>query len=535
MWPWTRRQEPEERAYPPGAITVTDPDVRARLDFLRITDADLGVIRVWKSVCEAACDSMIDEFYAQILRTKDTAKILNAHSSVDRQRPMVTRYLLSMFTGSVDDAYIEYRKVVGKVHERIDLDSNWYVAMYEVIREHMLRAVAAGGSTPAEYARFQRAFDRLLQVDIAIVITALTNARQERVEALLRGEAMRFLDEISRALTSLANGDLTTQVGGEFTGRNAEVQRSFNEAVSGLSATMRLVTDSSSEILNTADAFRETSTTLATGSTEQAASLEEVAASLQELRSMTTHSASHAAGARRLADETRLAAAVGVEEMARLSDAMSKIKAGSDATARIIKTIDEIAFQTNILALNAAVEAARAGDAGRGFAVVAEEVRNLALRSKEAAHNTTAIIEASAASTADGVVLNQTVLDKLASISQQAERVSSAMAEVADATMQQGEGVSQISIAVEQINVVTQQIAASSEESNAAAIELGDRATQLTDAVAGFKVHHANEFPPLKSVPAVDRASKGVRLAGAAKRAVVRIGEGGRPRPRRGS
>lgn len=500
MWPWNnRRQEPAERAYPAGSISVSDPDVRARLDFLRITESDLGVIRVWEPACKAACDAMIDEFYAQILRTKDTATILNAHSSVERQRPMVTRYLLGMFTGAVDDAYIEYRKVVGKVHERIDLDSNWYVAMYEVIREHMLRAVEAGGATRAEYARFQRAFDRLLQVDIAIVITALTNSRQERVEALLRGESVRFLDEISRALTALAAGDLTTQVEGTFSGRNSEVQASFNEAVSGLAHTMRLVTDSADEILNTATAFRDSSETLATGSTEQAASLEEVAASLQELRSMTAHSASHAASARRLADETHAAAANGVEEMNRLSHAMSKIKAGSDATARIIKTIDEIAFQTNILALNAAVEAARAGDAGRGFAVVAEEVRNLALRSKEAARNTTTIIEDSAASTADGVLLNQTVLDKLASISQQAERVSSAMSQVAEATAQQGEGVAQITVAIEQINVVTQQIAASSEESSAASVELGNRATQLTEAVDAFDVGSVDLFPAPKS------------------------------------
>jgi len=167
MWPFgSQQRSTAERAYPAGTITVTDPEVRRRLDFLMITEADLGVIRVWEPVCKAACDAMIDAFYGHILNAKETADILKAHSSVDRQRSLVTRYLLSMFTGSLDDAYIEYRRVVGRVHERIDLDSNGYVAMYEVIREPMLRAVAESDASTAEYSRFQRAFDRLLQESV---------------------------------------------------------------------------------------------------------------------------------------------------------------------------------------------------------------------------------------------------------------------------------------------------------------------------------------------------------------------------------
>lgn len=500
MWSWTSRQQASvEREYPLGTLRVSDPELQTRLTFLQISEQDLGVIRVWEPVCRAACDAMIDDFYAHILKTKETATILNAHSSVERQRPMVTKYLLSMFTGVVDDAYIEYRRVVGRVHERIDLDSNWYVAMYEVIREHMLRAVELGGSTKAEYARFQRAFDRLLQVDIAIVMTALMGARQDRIEALLRGESVRFLDEVSNALGALAAGDLRTRVQGEFTGRNVEVQHSFNDAIAGLAATMRLVNDSAEDILGTASAFRDSSEVLATGSSQQAASLEEVAASLQELSSMTLQSAEHAAGARQLADATRTSAAEGVQEMQRLATTMSKIKTGSDATARIIKAIDEIAFQTNLLALNAAVEAARAGDAGRGFAVVAEEVRALALRSKDAARSTAQLIEDSVANTAEGVTLNDIVLNKLAEIARQAERVSGAMSEVAIATKQQGDGVAQITIAVEEINVVTQRVAANAEEGSAAAIELGECADQLSTSIAQFDLGSDEVFPAPRS------------------------------------
>ena len=413
-----------ERTYSPGSISVTDPDVRTRLEFLQVTAHDLGVIRSWESVCKAACDGMIDEFYKHINHTPETQAIIAKHTSVDRQRPLVTRYVLAMFTGSIDDAYVDYRRVVGKVHERIDLDSNWYVAMYEVIREHMLLAVERGGATLPEYRRFQRAFDRVLQADIAIVVTALTDSRQDRVEALLKGEAMRFLDEITRALGLLSNGDLSARVIGVFTDRNAVVQEHFNAAMEQLSQTMRTVSQSSAEIFDTSTALRESSAVLATGASSQAAALEQVSASLHELDSMTEQNTAHTREARRLANESTSSAADAVASMTDLTGAMARIKAASDSTAKIVRTIDEIAFQTNLLALNAAVEAARAGDAGRGFAVVAEEVRALALRSAEAARTTAELIEGSVQHANTGVKLNESVLDKLGTISNLAQRVS---------------------------------------------------------------------------------------------------------------
>jgi len=483
---FTRKPTSTERQYPQGEIAITDGDVRRRLDFLQVTPTDLGVIRVWEEACKAACDRMIDEFYKHIAGTRETQAIIDKHTSVDRQRPLVTRYVLAMFSGRLDDKYVEYRRHVGQVHERIDLDSNWYVAMYEVIREHMLVAVEKAGATPTEYRRFQRAFDRLLQADIAIVITALTNARQERVETLLKGEAMRFLGEISDALAGLARGDLTVRIVGQYHDRNAEVAASFNAAMEELGQTMRLVTQSSEEMLETSVSLRESSETLSDGASSQAASLEEVAASLQELTSMTQTSASHARDARRSAEEARATAADGVQGMRQLSDAIGQIKAGADATARIVKTIDEIAFQTNLLALNAAVEAARAGDAGRGFAVVAEEVRSLALRSAEAAKNTAQLIETSVSSADAGVRLNQTVLDRLSLIARQADQVSESIGEVAAATTQQEQGVAQIAVAIEHINTVTQAVAANAEESSAASVELREKAEGLTQAVSAF-------------------------------------------------
>jgi methyl-accepting chemotaxis protein len=502
-----RKAPAAERAYPDGQLAVTDPEVRKRLDFLQVTPKDLGVIQVWESTCKAACDPMIDEFYKHISKTRETQAIIEKHTSVERQRPLVTRYLLAMFTGTIDDKYVEYRRHVGMVHERIDLDSNWYVAMYEVIREHMLLAVERGGATPAEYRRFQRAFDRLLQADIAIVITALTNARQERVEQLLKGEAMRFLNEISDALSRLSQGDLTVRVVGQYSERNAEVQTNFNEAMEELSRTFGVVAQSSEEILETSAALRESSGVLADGASSQAASLEEVAASLQELTSMTQQSASHASEARAIAEQSKNTAADGVDSMKQLTDAIARIKAGADSTAKIIKTIDEIAFQTNLLALNAGVEAARAGDAGRGFAVVAQEVRGLAQRSAEAAKEIKGLIQTSSSQVDDGVKLIDETGKVADRIVRQVVEIDSLVAEMAASTKEQSTGLSEINTAISLMDQATQQNAAMVEQTTAAVHSLRTEAAELVRSIAGFSISATGPAGSAKAGKAPSRSA----------------------------
>jgi methyl-accepting chemotaxis protein len=204
------------------------------------------------------------------------------------------------------------------------------------------------------------------------------------------------------------------------------------------------------------------------------------------MASMTRQSSASAQEGRGLAEQARSSAGRGVDNMKRLSEAIDRIKGSSDATAKIVKTIDEIAFQTNLLALNAAVEAARAGDAGKGFAVVAEEVRNLAMRSAEAAKSTSALIEESVRNAEGGVVLNQEVLKNLEEINGQAQKVSEVMDEVAAASEQQSQGVEQVNQAIEQMNQVTQTTAATSEESASAAEELSEQAQEMLGLVSSF-------------------------------------------------
>lgn len=222
---------------------------------------------------------------------------------------------------------------------------------------------------------------------------------------------------------------------------------------------------------------------LARGSSEQAASIEETSASLEELSSMTRRNAGHADSAKVLANQTRAAADSGSHDMNEMSRAMDAIKVSADNIAAIIKTIDEIAFQTNILALNAAVEAARAGEAGMGFAVVAEEVRTLAQRSARAAQETAEKIEDSIAKSQHGVAISGKVAAALTEILDKSRQVDDLIAEIAVASKEQSTGIAQINIAVSSMDAVTQSNAASAEESASAAEELNAQTSSVREAV----------------------------------------------------
>ena len=222
-----------------------------------------------------------------------------------------------------------------------------------------------------------------------------------------------------------------------------------------------------------------TSQSLAEGSSEQAASVEEISASLEETGSMIKRNDDFATRANTLARQARGAAERGVADMAAMSSAMDSIKSSSDDVAKILRTIDEIAFQTNILALNAAVEAARAGEAGMGFAVVADEVRNLAQRSATAAKETANRIESALVSSRTGVDLSQKVAAVLDEIAVKVREVDELAHEVASSSKEQSTGVTQINTAVGQLDKVTQSTAANAEESAAAAEELNSQAETM--------------------------------------------------------
>ena len=297
--------------------------------------------------------------------------------------------------------------------------------------------------------------------------------------------------EAAEVLERVADRDMTSRMLGDYKGDHAKIKNTLNRAVENLDQGLAQVSSASDQVASAADQISAGSQALAQGTSEQASTLEEVSSSLQELSSSSDQAAGNAREAKALSDGARSGTDKGLDSMRRLSEAVERIKASSDETAKIVKTIDEIAFQTNLLALNAAVEAARAGDAGKGFAVVAEEVRNLAMRSAEAAKTTARLIEESVGNANGGVTLNAEVLGNLSEIQRQVVQVSEVMDEIAAAADQQSEGVTQINVAVEQMNQVTQQTAANAEESSSASEELTSQAEELRQLVGSYAISGA--------------------------------------------
>ena len=265
---------------------------------------------------------------------------------------------------------------------------------------------------------------------------------------------------------------LGVSLGGFYVFNRRGIVAPLSTAIDELSSVSEQTTAAASEVASSGQH-------LADGASRQAAALEETSATLEEISSMTKRNSEHALSAKELSAQTRTAAEQGTERMTGMQAAMNEIKASSDNIAKIVKSIDEIAFQTNILALNAAVEAARAGEAGAGFAVVAEEVRALAQRSAQAARETAQKIEDSIQKSEQGVQLSTAVAESFQNIASKARQMDDLVAEIATASNEQSQGVGQVSSAISDMDKVTQSNAATAEESASASQELSQQAQSI--------------------------------------------------------
>jgi methyl-accepting chemotaxis protein len=311
----------------------------------------------------------------------------------------------------------------------------------------------------------------------------------------LAGGINRLLDnvsgplrEASSVLQKVAARDLSVRMEGDYAGEFVAMQDALNAAVTNLDQALAEVSAAAEQVAGAGIEISSGSDALAHGAADQAASLEETTSSLTELASMAKLNAQNAAQARALATSARDIVTQGVHEMSQLSTAMDLITKSSADTAKIVKTIDEIAFQTNLLALNAAVEAARAGDAGKGFAVVAEEVRSLAIRSAEAAKTTSTLIDDSVRHAHTGNTLNHVVNEKLVEINTQIVNLGEVIGEIASTSASQADGVNQLTGAATQMNATTQSVASNAEESASAAVELSSQAQTMQDLVGSFVI-----------------------------------------------
>jgi len=324
----------------------------------------------------------------------------------------------------------------------------------------------------------------------------------------------RALSEPIKAATTyagvLAKGDFTRELTEKFTNRKDEVgtlSHAFQDMRENLSRALLNINAASEQVASGSKQVSDSSMALSQGATEQASSIEELTASIEEIASQTKQNAVNAKEANALAESTKENADKGNTSMKEMLKAMADIEDSSNNISKIIKTIDDIAFQTNILALNAAVEAARAGQYGKGFAVVAEEVRNLAAKSAAASKETTVMIENSIKKVGFGTKVAKETSEALNSIVEEVDEVSVLVNEIAVASNEQASGISQINQGIMQVSSVVQANSATSEETAASSEELSGQAELLKEEVSKFKLtNQASQMPLYKGIDhSVDR------------------------------
>jgi len=308
-----------------------------------------------------------------------------------------------------------------------------------------------------------------------------------RVTLRLR-DYVKYINEISEKLQEIAGGNLAFTLENDYAGEFAKIKISMERISSELNGTMRQIYTASEEVAMGAEQVSSGAVTLSQGSTEQAAEVEVLAEHISSVSDSVQKIAQGAREASRISGDVKRGLLESNEKMQNMSEVLRKSSEMSAQMHRIVKTIDDIAFQTNILALNAAVEAARAGESGRGFAVVADEVRILAAKSSAAAQETTELLNETIDSIAEGVCAAQDTAESMRAAAAHAEEMSGLIDGIAQSTGQQAENTSEITRGINQISDVVQTNMATAQESAAASEELSGQAASLKELVAGFRL-----------------------------------------------
>ncbi|EET88101.1 methyl-accepting chemotaxis sensory transducer [Clostridium carboxidivorans P7] len=311
----------------------------------------------------------------------------------------------------------------------------------------------------------------------------IKNALNDTIDSLYS-----YITEISGVLEEMSNSNLQLSINNEYKGDFSRIKDALNLIIQSFNEVFTEINRAADQVSGGSNQVSDGSQALSQGATEQASAIEELSVSITEVATQTKENAANATQASELANSVKDGAVLGNSHMKDMLKSMEEINEASSNISKIIKVIDDIAFQTNILALNAAVEAARAGQHGKGFAVVAEEVRNLAARSASAAKQTTDLIEGSIKKVEAGTKIANNTAKSLDEMVVRVSKASTLVGEIAAASNEQATAISQINKGIEQVSSVVQTNSATAEESAAASEELSSQALMLKSMVGKFKL-----------------------------------------------
>jgi methyl-accepting chemotaxis protein len=456
---------------------------------------DLGAVELRLDRCAGAIRALVDDAHAvaagmaegRLSTRADPAR----HGGEYRRIVEGLNEALDALTGPLGAAAAELERISrGELPERIE---GAYPGELAVIRDSLGRAAAAVGSLTHDLGALAAG---AVSGELGKRADAGRHAGEYRriVEAVNRtlDALLAPIDEAARVLETLSARDLRARALGDHRGDHGRIQRALNGTAEALSDALAGVRLAAAEVSGAAASIAGSSGAVAAGASEQAAAAQQLSQRLEEIRTATERSREQADRAAQLADGSRAAVKEGVAAAAEARTALERIRAAAQGTSVILKDMGEIAFQTNLLALNAAVEAARAGDAGRGFAVVAEEVRGLALRSKEAAARTARIIGDTVGETESGAAASGRLTDRLQAI-EGAVAQTLEVAQAIRASAAAGAAASAAGAAtMTDMQRVTQANAASAEETSAAVMELSAQAERLERLVGTFRLPESN-------------------------------------------
>lgn len=315
----------------------------------------------------------------------------------------------------------------------------------------------------------------------------LSNSLEETVVSL-----RQYINQITAMLTNISEGNLKQRIEGNFKGDFVKIKSTFNNILVSLSDTFASINNAAEQVNSGAMQVANGSQSLSQGSTQQASSIEELSATVQDVSNQIALNAQAAKTANSIVEQNAKKIHSCNTEMEHMLEAMDRIRVSSDEISKIIKVIDEIAFQTNILALNAAVEAARAGAAGKSFTVVADEVRRLATKTAEAAEQTAVLIEDSVATVKQGTKIAEETASSLSEMVEGYATIETLVGEISDAYEHQADAIVQINTGVEQISAVVQVNTATALEYASASEELSSQSLILRNMINRFKLRDNN-------------------------------------------